>query len=72
MVKCTAYDPALHSNVQVHYNPTQLAHAHLAEKIFKTDEGDEAKEEKRKLKEARKKKLAEKAEAKARRKEPKQ
>lgn len=63
----TAYDASIHSNVQVHYNPTQLAHAHLAEKVFKTDEGDELKEEKRKRKEERKKKLAQKVEAKVQR-----
>lgn len=67
MVKCNAYDPALHSNVQIHYNPTQLAHAHLAEKVFRTEEGDEVKEEKRKRKEERKKELSEIADAKAQR-----
>ena len=65
MVKCLPYNEELHKDVRIHYNPQALAHAHLVEKVFKTDEGAETKEEKKKLKEERKKKLADKKVAKA-------
>ena len=70
MVKCAPYDAALHRNVLVHYNPTALAHAHLVEKVFKTDDSAEAKEEKRRLKEERKKRVADKIAAKQRKHTP--
>lgn len=64
MVKCMEYDEKIHKDVRVYYNPAALAHANLAEKILKGEEDPQARLEKRKRKEANRKKLEEKKAAK--------